>query len=160
MQEAIMDSDRFDALARCLSEGTTRRRLTRLLGGLALGSLLRPPASAAEKGGNHKKSDKDKKGHKEKARSEKGKKGDDGKRDTGGHEKGKQNTDETKDIHGHKAKASGDGKQGTPEIAGTDTTATVTASATTSGCLSPGAPCSVNLKCCSGKCSKRICPPA
>src|SRR5829696_1721151 len=46
-----MDSDRFDALVRAFSEGTTRRTLTRLLGGLALGALLRPLAGAAEKGG-------------------------------------------------------------------------------------------------------------
>src|SRR5215212_6298917 len=52
--EATMDSDHFDALVRAFSEGTTRRRLTRLLGGLALGALLRPLASAAEKGGNGK----------------------------------------------------------------------------------------------------------
>jgi hypothetical protein len=50
MSGAIMDSARFDALARSLSEGMTRRGLTRLLGGLTLG-LLGPLPVAAKKGG-------------------------------------------------------------------------------------------------------------
>src|SRR5215217_4096020 len=46
-----MDSARFDALARSLSEGTTRRTLTRLLGGLAVGLLLHPiPGDAKQHG--------------------------------------------------------------------------------------------------------------
>jgi hypothetical protein len=35
-----MDADRFDALSRALSTGHTRRRLTRLLGGVSLGGVL------------------------------------------------------------------------------------------------------------------------
>jgi hypothetical protein len=35
-----MDADRFDALSRALSTGHSRRRLTRLLGGLSLGGVL------------------------------------------------------------------------------------------------------------------------
>ena len=35
-----MDADRFDALSRALSTAHTRRRLTRLLGGLSLGGVL------------------------------------------------------------------------------------------------------------------------
>jgi hypothetical protein len=35
-----MDADRFDALSRALSTAHTRRRLTRLLGGLGLGGVL------------------------------------------------------------------------------------------------------------------------
>ena len=42
-----MDSARFDALTRSLSEGMTRRGITRLLGGLTLG-LLHPIALAAK----------------------------------------------------------------------------------------------------------------
>ena len=55
-----MDSDRFDALTRSLGAGTTRRSLTRLLGGLALSGLLRPLSLAAKKRGNHKKGGKGK----------------------------------------------------------------------------------------------------
>src|SRR5215213_5738172 len=53
--EATMDSDRFDALTRSLSEGMTRRGLTRLLGGLALSGLVPPLAGAAKKDGKGKK---------------------------------------------------------------------------------------------------------
>jgi hypothetical protein len=45
-----MDADRFDALSRALSTGHTRRHLTRLVGGLSLGSVLsvlRAPAALA-----------------------------------------------------------------------------------------------------------------
>ena len=49
-----MDSDRFDALTRSLSEGMTRRTLTRLLGGLALGGFLPSLASAAKTGSHGK----------------------------------------------------------------------------------------------------------
>jgi len=62
-----MDSARFDALTRTLSENTTRRGLTRLLGSLALGGLLHPNAIDAMKRGNRKKGDNDKKGGKAKA---------------------------------------------------------------------------------------------
>jgi hypothetical protein len=57
-----MDSARFDALTRALSENTTRRSLTRLLGGLALGGLLHPLSSTANKRGHGKKGGKGKKG--------------------------------------------------------------------------------------------------
>ena len=66
-----MDSDRFDALTRFLSQGTTRRNLTRLLGGLALSGLLHPQSLAAKKRGNHKSGDNDKKGGKAKANGNK-----------------------------------------------------------------------------------------
>ena len=76
-----MDSTRFDALTRTLSETTTRRSLIRLLGSLALGGLLRPNAIDAMKRGNRKKVDNDKKGGKAKANKVKtnGKKGNVGK---------------------------------------------------------------------------------
>lgn len=70
-----MDSDRFDALIRSLSQNTTRRSLTRLLGGLALSGLLPPQSLAAKKRGNHKTGANDKKGGKGK---------DNGKKNTGG----------------------------------------------------------------------------
>jgi hypothetical protein len=54
MSEAIMDSARFDAHARACSDGTTRRTLARLLGGLALGLLLSPIPGAAKKDGDAK----------------------------------------------------------------------------------------------------------
>jgi hypothetical protein len=38
-----MDAGHFDRLTRALSQGTTRRRLTALLGGLGLGSLVSSP---------------------------------------------------------------------------------------------------------------------
>jgi hypothetical protein len=49
-----MDSARFDALARSLSEGMTRRRISRLLGGLTLGLLLHPIAGNAKTHGKAK----------------------------------------------------------------------------------------------------------
>jgi len=71
-----MDADRFDTLIRSLSEGTTRRGITRLLGGLALGALLCPLSLAAKKDGNHKNGGKDqgtgKKGDNDQDRNEKG----------------------------------------------------------------------------------------
>src|SRR5215212_7415366 len=54
MSEAIMDAARFDAHARACSDGTTRRTLARLLGGLALGLLLSPIPGAAKKDGDAK----------------------------------------------------------------------------------------------------------
>jgi lysophospholipase L1-like esterase len=50
-----METARFDALARALGQDTTRRGITRLLGGLALNGLLHPLANAAKKRGNDKK---------------------------------------------------------------------------------------------------------
>ena len=70
-----MDSAHFDALIRSLSQGTTRRGITRLLGGLALSGLLHPQSLAAKKRGNHKTGDNDKKGGTGK---------DNGKKDTSG----------------------------------------------------------------------------
>ena len=49
-----MDSARFDALTRSLSDGMTRRHLTRLLGGLTLG-LLHPIALEAKNDSDPKK---------------------------------------------------------------------------------------------------------
>jgi hypothetical protein len=49
-----MDDVRFDALTRALGEATTRRGLTRLLAGLALGGLLGPISSDAKKHGKGK----------------------------------------------------------------------------------------------------------
>src|SRR5215211_6140933 len=127
-----MDSDRFDALVRAFSEGTTRRTLTRLLGGLALGALLRPLARAAEKGGkgtgqgdegtvpedptdDEEENDPD-------ATVTPAATSDDGKPvtpDTGGDETGKGEKKEKKDTGGHDARTTDDhGKQGTHDTAG------------------------------------------
>ena len=69
-----MDSARFDALTRSLGEGMTRRGITRLLGGLALGGLLPSLASAAKKDDQHE-------------TGGTGKKGDHAKKDGTGHRK-------------------------------------------------------------------------
>src|SRR5215207_249935 len=79
-----MDSDRFDALTRSFSADTTRRSLTRLLGGLALSGLLSSLAGAAKKGGHHNKGGhykndgNAKKGGKGKGNGKKGTKSNDG----------------------------------------------------------------------------------
>ena len=121
-----MDSDHFDALVRSFSEGTTRRSLTRFLGGLALSALLRPLASAAEKGGkgtgqgdegtvpedptdDEEENDPD-------ATVTPAATSDDGKPvtpETSGTEKGKDEKKEKKDTSGNDARTAGDGKPGT-----------------------------------------------
>src|SRR5215213_7700245 len=127
-----MDSDRFDALVRAFTEDTTRRRLTRLLGGLALGALLRPLASAAEKGGTGKGKGKGNDGTVPEDPTDDeveddtaatvtpaafGDKAEPVKPDTADPETGK---DEKKDTGGHEARTTGDQeKQGKQNTAGT-----------------------------------------
>src|SRR5215218_1207604 len=127
-----MDSDHFDALVRAFSEGTTRRTLTRFLGGLALGALLRPLASAAEKGGNGKGKSSDGTVPEDPTDDEEeddtaatvtpAASGDDAKPatpDTAGNETGKGERKEKKDTPGNEARTTNDGKLGTRDTAGT-----------------------------------------
>src|SRR5215207_5776497 len=130
-----MDSDRFDALVRAFSEGTTRRRLTRLLGGLALGALLRPLASAAEKGGTGKGKGKGNDGTVPEDPTDdeveddtaatvtpaaSGDKAEPVKPDTAEHETGKDEKKGNKDTPGNEARATDNGKPGTHDTAGNE----------------------------------------
>jgi hypothetical protein len=66
LKECVMDADRFDQLARSLTEGATRRGIARALGGLSLTAMLGPllglaDAEAKKKKGKNKNKNKNKK---------------------------------------------------------------------------------------------------